>query len=184
MACSRSGKTGFAAALAAGSALLMATWLMATWPMATWGAQAQADAGGGGAFKVVGASYTQELKFAGCMRQHGEPDFPDPSSDGVFSLNGVDPGSPEYQGAQKACQNLLPKQRPPSPAEQAKLLEKALAFAGCMRRHGEPDFPDPSSNGGSVNFSLRGVDPRSPQYQRAESACQKLSPFSVGPGGP
>jgi len=175
MAHSRLGKAGFAGALVAGSALLMATW----------GAPAQADPGGGGAFKIVGASYTKELRFANCMRRHGQPDFPDPSSNGVFSLNDIDPNSPQYHGAQKACKNLLPKASPPSPAEQAKLLEKALAFANCMRRHGEPDFPDPSSSGGGVSFSLSGVDPNSPQFQRAENACQGLSPFpGGGPGAP
>ena len=87
---SRLQKTGFAGAAAA-SALLIATW----------GTPAQADPGGGGAFKIVGASYTQELKFADCMRRHGEPGFPDPSSNGVFSLNGIDPNSPQYEGARK-----------------------------------------------------------------------------------
>lgn len=173
MARTRLRKTGFTAALFAGSALLMGTW----------GGPAQADPGGG-VLKIVGASYTQELKFASCMRRHGEPNFPDPSSNGFFSFNGTDLNSPQYQRAQKACQHLLPKQSPPSPAEQAELVGKALAFANCMRSHGEPNFPDPSSNGGGATFSLSGVDPNSPQFQRAEEACRKLSPLLAGgPGG-
>jgi hypothetical protein len=163
-------RTAFTAAIFSGSAFLMSVWAV----------PAQADGGGGGAFKVVGASYAQELEFANCMRRHGEPNFPDPSSNGVFSLNGIDSRSPQYQEAQKACQNLLPKGKPLSPAERATLLEKALGFAKCMRSHGEPDFPDPSSNGGGISFSLSGVDPNSPQFQRAQEACQKLSPFPAG----
>jgi hypothetical protein len=175
MAQSRSLKSALAGALVAGSALLVAGW----------GAPAQADPGGGGAIKIMGASYSQELGFANCMRGHGEPNFPDPSSNGVFSLNGIDPNSSQYRQAQTACQHLLPKVRPPTPAEQAKLLEKALAYSNCMRRHGEPDFPDPSSRGGGLSFSLRGVDPNSPQFQRAQNACRRVSPFpGGGPGAP
>jgi hypothetical protein len=174
MAPSRLRKAGTAGLLFIGAAFLLATWA----------GPARADGGGGGAFKIVGATYTEELAFANCMRRHGEPDFPDPSSNGVFSLNGIDPNSPQYQTAQKACQKLLPKQSPPSPAELTKLLEKALAFASCMRRHGEPDFPDPSSKGGGISFSLRGIDPNSPQFQRAQNACQSMSPFPGGPGAP
>jgi hypothetical protein len=167
-------KAGFTAALFVTTAV----------SMATWSAPAQADPGGGGAFKIVGASYAQELKFATCMRHHGEPDFPDPSANGVFSLNDIDPNSPQYEDAQKACQSLLPKGAPPSPAEQARLLEKALAFAKCMRSHGVVNFSDPNANGGGISFSLRGVDPNSPPFQRAQRACHLLSPFPGGPGAP
>jgi hypothetical protein len=168
-------RVGLTAALFASSALLVATW----------GVPAQADGGGGGAFKIVGASYAQELEFAGCMREHGEPDFPDPSTNGVFSLNGIDSNSPQYTAAQRACQSLLPKPKPVSPAEQARLLQKALAFATCMRSHGEPGYPDPSSQGGGISFSLRGLDPNSPQFHRAQQACRNLSPFpGGGPGAP
>ncbi len=75
MAQSTAWKAGFTAALFAGSVLLIAAW----------GDPAGADGGGtgGGVFKFVGASYTQELKFAGCMRRHGEPNFPDPNGNGV-----------------------------------------------------------------------------------------------------
>ena len=48
------------------------------------------------------------LKFAQCMRSHGVANFPDPSTAGVVHLGaGVDMGSPQFQGAQKACQSLV-----------------------------------------------------------------------------
>jgi hypothetical protein len=56
----------------------------------------------------------QALKFSACMRSHGEPNFPDPSfSNGGVSLridvgSGIDPSSPQFQNAQKACQKSLP----------------------------------------------------------------------------
>jgi len=49
------------------------------------------------------------LKFAQCMRSHGVPNFPDPTAANVVHLGaGVDPGSPQFQNAQKICQNLVP----------------------------------------------------------------------------
>jgi hypothetical protein len=48
------------------------------------------------------------LKFAQCMRAHGVANFPDPTSAGVVHLNGVDPGSPQYQSAQKVCESVVP----------------------------------------------------------------------------
>jgi len=103
MAQSRSQKTGFAGALFAGLALLLATSGAPAW--------ADGSSGSGGAFKIVGASYAQELEYASCMRRHGEPDFPDPSSSGggiSFSLRGIDPNSPQFQRANGACRSLSP----------------------------------------------------------------------------
>jgi hypothetical protein len=51
------------------------------------------------------------LKFAACMRSHGLPKFPDPDPSGGISIgrnSGVDPNSPQFKAAEKACQNLLP----------------------------------------------------------------------------
>jgi hypothetical protein len=49
------------------------------------------------------------LKFAQCMRSHGIPNFPDPTAANAVHLGaGVDPGSPQFQNAQKICQNLVP----------------------------------------------------------------------------
>jgi hypothetical protein len=53
----------------------------------------------------------QMLKFAQCMRAHGVPKFPDPKPGGALALGtkaGVDPNTPEFQAAQKACQKLVP----------------------------------------------------------------------------
>jgi hypothetical protein len=52
----------------------------------------------------------QMLKFVSCMRKNGVPDFPDPEGGKlIFKAGGkVDPNSPQFQTAQKACQKLLP----------------------------------------------------------------------------
>jgi hypothetical protein len=51
------------------------------------------------------------LKLAQCMRSHGVPNYPDPnpSDPQAVRLNGVDPSSPLFQTAQKACALLLPE---------------------------------------------------------------------------
>jgi hypothetical protein len=55
----------------------------------------------------------QALRFSQCMRSHGVPKFPDPQ----FAANGgtllkigkdVNPNSPQFKAAQKACQKLVP----------------------------------------------------------------------------
>jgi hypothetical protein len=51
-----------------------------------------------------------DVKFAQCMRSHGEPGFPDPNGNGVFVLNGIDPSSSAFQAAQKACKSVTPPQ--------------------------------------------------------------------------
>jgi hypothetical protein len=57
----------------------------------------------------------QAIKFSQCMRSHGITDFPDPQSQAgggisisLHSTPGSDlnPNSPQFQDAQKACQSL------------------------------------------------------------------------------
>lgn len=124
------------------------------------------------------------LEFAKCMRAHGVSDFPDPSGGGI-QISPTLAQSPAFQTAQKACSSYLPnKGQPPgtAPGERA----AAVAFAKCMRTHGEPDFPDPlisapsSPPAGEVaiidlhgmTFELGpGFNPRSPAFLQAASDC-------------
>src|SRR5262245_39658587 len=54
----------------------------------------------------------KSLDFAACMRAHGVPKFPDPkaSGDGGIEWGGfdVDPNSPQFKAALKACQSVNP----------------------------------------------------------------------------
>jgi len=64
------------------------------------------------------AAVANALKFSECMRSHGITNFPDPQVSGggsrisirIGSKNGssLDPNSPTFQAAQKACSNFLP----------------------------------------------------------------------------
>ncbi len=51
---------------------------------------------------------------------------------------------------------------------------RAFAFSQCMRAHGVTNFPDPSASGGIELNRSSGIDPSSPTFQRAQSACGKL----------
>jgi hypothetical protein len=49
-------------------------------------------------------------------------------------------------------------------------------FSACMRKHGVANFPDPNSEGViSINSGM-GIDPQSPKFQSARTACEKLLP--------
>src|SRR5262245_15600297 len=49
-----------------------------------------------------------------------------------------------------------------------------VAYARCMRSHGISKFPDPTAGGG---IGLPdGVNPKSPQFLRADNACKHLMP--------
>jgi hypothetical protein len=62
-----------------------------------------------GPSKASPGSNAQALKFSECMRSHGEPTFPDPASNGSFTLPpGMNAESPQFQNAAKACQSLRP----------------------------------------------------------------------------
>jgi hypothetical protein len=125
--------------------------------------------------------------FSACMRSHGVPKFPDPSSDGSMTFDastGINPDSPRFQAAQRACQKLAPNGgKPPSPAEQAKAQAQMLKFSACMRAHGLAKFPDPQFNGNGGRLTLdrnSGLDPNSPIFQAAQKACQKDLPKLKG----
>jgi len=129
-------------------------------------------------------------KFSACMRSHGVPNFPDPSSGGGLVINpgsGINPNSPQFQAAQRACAKELPNGgKAPTPAQQAKMQAQALRFSACMRSHGVPEFPDPDFSAGAVGIKIgkgSGINPSSPQFQSAQKACEQYLPgLKRGPG--
>jgi hypothetical protein len=122
------------------------------------------------------------------MRAHGITDFPDPNSQGQIVLTGrpgsdLNPNSPQFQTASRACQALLPA---PPLAQQAKIKAGNFKYARCMRAHGISDFPDPNSQG---QLKIQGtpggdLDPNNPQFQAANKACQHYQYTPPGSGPP
>jgi hypothetical protein len=84
--------------------------------------------------------------------------------------------------ANKACAHLLPNGGVPTAAQRQQMLNQALKFTECMRTHGVPNMPDPTSAGGAVTIGGSGINMRSPQFQSAQRACQKYM-FGKGHGG-
>ncbi len=115
------------------------------------------------------------------MRSHGVTHFPDPTigSNGLptFTINAgnVNPQSPAFRAAQQACKKHLPNLGPQTPAEKTTANAAALKYAACMRSNGVPDFPDPNGQGLiQINNATGSLDASSPQFQKAETACNSL----------
>jgi hypothetical protein len=120
-------------------------------------------------------SYTtaELVEFSECMRAHGVKNFPDPVN-GAFSFSGVgphsvDPSSSAFQAAKAACSARLPGGGQ-TPAVTAQELAAGDKLAVCMRAHGFPGFPDPTSQN---TFDLpTSINTNLPAYQAAFNTCQ------------
>jgi hypothetical protein len=128
------------------------------------------------------------LRYTDCMRTHGEPNMPDPTFNGrhatldITPSSGVNPSSPQFTAASKACQHLVSQGGASAgpaitPADQADYL-RAVA---CMRSHGFPGFPDPVFQNNNVTFNAAGsrIDTNASQYRSALTVCQKLIPAGL-----
>jgi hypothetical protein len=133
--------------------------------------------------------YEQSIAYAGCMRTHGDPGFPDPElvnnahEHGIQMGTGVNTGTPQYRSANNACKHLLPNDgQGPTQSQIQEGLNQLLKFSECMRSHGVPNFPDPteSHGGNSIGFNTSGIDNNSPQFQAAQKHCAHLSPLGAG----
>jgi hypothetical protein len=128
----------------------------------------------------------QFLAFSECMRSHGVPNFPDPSSGGGIHITlamGINPRSPAFKAARAGCKRLLPGGGPGG-APSASDREQMLATSMCMRAHGVTGFPDPTTTPpSSTNYGEvlgRGgvflavpdtINQDSPAYRQAAAAC-------------
>ena len=162
------------------------------------GAAGSTSAGGGavgsGSAPAQAEPGQAALEYARCMRANGVPDFPDPSAGGGFLFSpstGVDPSSPAFEAAQATCERFMPSGLTPGSTTHpsAQWLAHMVKVAGCMRRHGISDFPDPTTtipthplgagSGPGVISDIEGVilvfpasiDEQSPLFTRAAAAC-------------
>jgi hypothetical protein len=121
------------------------------------------------------SSFPSALAYSACMRSHGLPNFPDPTSNGQVPKGDAQQfavSTSQYQAAQQACQNLLPTggslqqqehecmQNSDCPqAVVQQMLTADRELAQCMRSHGVPNFPDPTtdSHGPVFNITAAGI---------------------------
>jgi hypothetical protein len=141
------------------------------------------------------------LSFARCMRSHGVSNFPDPTSPGsvkqflLGQVPGLNPQTPAFRSADTACKHLLPGGGASAPRATAQAMAHLLRTSRCMRAHGLPGFPDPTTSppsnqaaylaiiGFSANHAPPGappvaylavpnsIDPNSPAAKQAATAC-------------
>ena len=146
--------------------------------------------GSGSATNGVSAAF----KFASCMRNHGASNFPEPqvsNRPGGQSISIRVPASlgdsPAFRVAQKACSGILPGPQNGNPVQiaqqQHQREQDLLAFTTCLRSHGLPDFPDPTSQGQLTldMITSAGVDLHAPQTLTAAKACIGASHGAVTP---
>jgi hypothetical protein len=130
-----------------------------------------------------GARHTQvgaraAFAFARCMRSHGVPGFPDPTTSAFkFALtpSSGNARSPSFHSAVSACRHLLPDGGPSNdtPARRQARIAAGLAFARCLRTHGFPNFPDPTSTGQLTPemVTQAGINIHQPAVLDAADAC-------------
>jgi len=133
------------------------------------------------------------ISLSKCMRANGVSGFPDPregpggggvgwpggliaEAPGELVVMGQPFAGPALVRAEQKCQEYMPPKGPP-PALSAGQRAAALANAACMRRHGLPNFPDPTFNGPGQSLNLGpGLNPGSPAFKRAAEACRLQNP--------
>jgi len=146
------------------------------------------------------------VAYTDCVRSHGIANFPDPPSGGGLakaSAQQLGVSSSRLQAAQRACQHLIPatggtiqqqeQQCFPNsdcpPGVVRELLNVMLRFARCMRTHGIPNFPDPTTDPQGqpfFNVSAQGISDsmsHSPSFTSKLDECQRQVgnfPYSLG----
>ena len=151
--------------------------------------------GGGSAAKATatasGSRESQFLAFSKCMREHGMPNWPDPTTDANGNVRlqfpkGVDPNSAAMTTARTACSSYLKGiTQGFTQADRSAMQDALLGFTRCMRAHGvamkDPDF---SQNNGLGTLGT--LDRNDPRVAAALKSCntylQKLSALA-GVGG-
>jgi hypothetical protein len=134
------------------------------------------------------ASNPQALAASECMRAHGITNFPDPikgpggvglsvtASPGspTITVAGIPFSGPAFTAAAKTCKfgpgdNARPSL---SAAQRRGMLENAA----CVRRHGEPNFPDPTfgPRGGVKGAASAAINRNAPAFIRANRECNNV----------
>jgi hypothetical protein len=176
------------------AAAIIATAALALLAAACSGGPSSAGSGGS---PTAGGSTTSPsaVAYSHCMRSNGVPNFPDPPSSGQLpktdaQLLGV--SSSQLQAARTACQHLIPtggsiqqqehqcmqnSDCPPALVQQ--MLNADLKLARCMRSHGVPNFPDPTtdSNGPVFNITKAGISDaasHTSQFEAKLTECGRL----------
>jgi len=164
---------------------------------------AAACGGAGSSATRESSSSPSAVAYSACMRSHGVPNYPDPDRSGSLpkpDAHQFGVSNSQLQAAQQACQHLLPNMGGALSAESVQecmqadhcpqnlvqqVLNEERRFAGCMRSHGVPNWPDPTidSQGRpvfAISISKDGFNPYSAQVWARGNDCSHLMPGLPG----
>jgi hypothetical protein len=117
------------------------------------------------------------LRFTECVRAHGVPNVPDPGTRGWKDALASE--APAVLAAEGTCARLVPGAMPSSQTQTQTptQIAAAVAFAACMRDHGFPSFPDPTSTGQMTHAMLAaaGINVHQPAAVQAADACVSVT---------
>jgi hypothetical protein len=134
------------------------------------------------------------LAYASCMRSHGVPSFPDPTTSGAINnkravVNAIEAaGNAQAEAAQNDCRHLLPPGGSLSGRSSQTITvqqqQDYLNAAACMRAHGLTSFPDPVFSGGTVSFPIpSSIDTHATPFTHDRQICEKLIPAGLPDSG-
>lgn len=178
------------------------------WPALSWlaiascaaiiaacGGTGPSNAGGGGSTNAQTPN-PAAVAISRCMRRHGVSNFPDPEvgpggqglsiaetpGSGTITVDGTAFSGPIFQAAVTTCK-LGPGAGPHRSLSEAQ-KQGMLASADCMRRHGVPNFPDPTfgPRGGVIVRPIPGINRNSPAFEAANKACANVGTPIAGGG--
>jgi hypothetical protein len=132
------------------------------------------------------ASY---VAYAACLNKHGVQVQVARTGGLVWEAAPGVPGigSPQAHAAERDCKALVPAggmDHAPTAAQATENFALMLRLARCMRAHGVPNFPDPTSSGGRMRLGFSpssGINPVSPAFLAAEKRCRRDS-LTLGGG--
>lgn len=168
--------------LVAAAAAIAAATAIAACGSSSSGSSNTSSSGGPTSQAQIQQEQQDAVRFADCIRSHGVPTFPDPTTSPHEFKQALNPSiaqSPAFKSADPGCRHLLPhdgqpnQSAPPSQAQIAALL----AFARCLRSHGFRSFPDPSSSGQVTHEMLAGagITLHQPAVLQAADACVSVT---------
>jgi hypothetical protein len=158
----------------------------------------------GGAPNAGGsAPSTSAVAYSHCIRSHGVPHFPDPPSSGQVPKGDAQQfgvSSSQLQTARAVCQHLYPGNGgsfqqsiqqceltgdcPQAVVQQA--LTEMRNYARCIRSHGVPNWPDPTTDSrGRPYFDVNraGIShayTHSPLFESKDRICERQIGGSAG----
>lgn len=144
------------------------------------------------------ASSPSAVAYSACMRSHGVPNFPDPTTGGpVLKADPQQLGvsTAMYQRARHDCQHLLPntgstqEQQQETQCMTSGTCSQAAVqtwmtglrtLAGCLRAHGVPNWPDPVLTSPGIPhfpYDQTGIDHHSASALAKVKSCIRLTGF-------